>query len=123
MEAVGKWPDPQGAMGGLRRINQRRGWQASPEGGVISDARGKGIHRNIAERMVDEMAEQVGEQNQPTSQTDLPDADAADVFVKVRAIELSHAHNFGLQRSQTSSGCSEQAVEEKGINCSDRPSY
>src|ERR1700756_236577 len=102
MEAVGKWPDPQGAMGGLRRINQRRGWQTSPEGGVISDARGKGIHRNIAERMVGEMAEQVGEQNQPTSQTDLPDADAADVSVKVRAIELSHAHNFGFQTSRSS---------------------
>src|SRR6266403_39017 len=39
------------------------------------------------------MAEQVGEQNQPTSQTDLPDADAADIFVKRRTIELCYAHN------------------------------
>jgi hypothetical protein len=72
---------------------------------VISDTRGKGIHRNIAERMVDEMAEQVGEQNQPTSQTDLPDADAADVFVTRRAIEVSHVHN----RWKTEDACGHQS--------------
>ncbi len=64
---------------------------------MISDTCGKGIKRNIAERMVDEMAKQVGEQNQPTSQTDLPDADAADIFVERCAIELRQVHNSGPQ--------------------------
>src|SRR6266403_869461 len=93
LTALVKRPDPEAGMGGCRGIKRRRDWQTFPEGVVISDARGKGIHRNIAERVVDEMAEQVGEQNQPTSQTDLPDADAADIFVKRHAIELCYAHN------------------------------
>src|SRR6266404_8402864 len=97
LTALVKRPDPEAGMGRCRGIKHRRDRQTFPEGGVKSDTRGKGIHRNIAERMVDEMAEQVGEQNQPTSQTNLPDADAADVFVKVRAIELSHAHTSCLQ--------------------------
>jgi hypothetical protein len=64
---------------------------------VISETYGKGIKRNIAERMVDEMAKQVGEQNHPTSETDLPDADAADIFVERRAIELRQVHHSGPQ--------------------------
>src|SRR6266436_5561947 len=88
-----KRPDPEEGMGGCRGKKHRRYWQTFPEGGVISDTCGKGIHRNIAERMIGEMAEQVGEQNQPASQTDLPNADAADIFVKRRAIELWYAHN------------------------------
>jgi hypothetical protein len=47
--------------------------------------------------MVDEMAEQIGEQNQPTRQTDLPHADAADGFAEVRAIEL----HVGTHRKKT----------------------
>ena len=81
LTALVKRPDPEAGMGDCGGIKRCSDWQTFPEGGVISDARGNGIHRNIAERVVDEMAEQVGEQNQPTSQTDLPDADAADIFV------------------------------------------
>src|SRR6478672_4998838 len=101
LTALVKRPDPEAGMGRCRGIEHRRDRQAFPEGGVISDTRGKGIHRNIAERMVDEMAEQVGEQNQPTSQTNLPDADAADVFVRRHAIELCYAHGNGCQSSST----------------------
>src|ERR1700686_2091377 len=93
LTALVKRPDPEAGMRGRRGIKSRRDWQTFPESGVISDTCGKCIQRNIAERMVDEMAEQVGEQNQPKNQTDLPDADAADIFVKRRAIELSHVHN------------------------------
>src|SRR5467141_2780458 len=93
LTALVKHPDPEAGMGGRRGVKHRRDWQTFPEGGVISDTYGKGIQRNIAERMVAEMAYQVGEQNQPTSQTDLPDADAADIFVKRRTIEVSHVHN------------------------------
>src|SRR6476646_12263798 len=93
LTALVKRPEPEAGMGRCCGIKHRRDRQTFPEGGVISDTRGKGIHRNIAERMVDEMAEQVGEQNHPTSQTDLPDADAADIFVERRAIELRQVHN------------------------------
>ena len=44
----------------------------------------------LAERMVDEMAQHVGERNRPTSEMDLPDADGADISVKRLAIEHSH---------------------------------
>jgi len=56
LTALVKRPDPETGMGGCRGIKHRRDWQTFPEGGVISDTCGKGIQRNIAERMVDEMA-------------------------------------------------------------------
>jgi hypothetical protein len=56
LTALVKRPDPEAGMGDCGAIKRRRDWWTSPEGGVISDACGKGIRRNIAERMVDEMA-------------------------------------------------------------------
>ena len=40
------------------------------------DAGGKGIHRDIAERMIDEMADQIGEQHYAADEADLAQADA-----------------------------------------------
>jgi hypothetical protein len=41
------------------------------------------------------MADEIGKQNKPASQTDLPDADAANEFAKPRGNKLSHDHNHG----------------------------
>ena len=58
---------------------------------VVPDTGGKGIHRNIAERVVEEMADQIGKQHQPTGEADLPDADAADEFCKLLLRNSDHA--------------------------------
>ena len=49
------------------------------------DAGGQRIHRDIAERMVEEMADQIGKQHQPADEPDLPEADAADQVVAAAA--------------------------------------
>jgi hypothetical protein len=54
-----------------------------PEQGVEIDSGRKRIHRDVAERVVDEMADQIGEQHQPARQTDLADADPADELTKL----------------------------------------
>src|SRR5258708_22453842 len=51
-----------------------------PEAGMNVDADGQGIERDIAKRVVDEMADQIAEQHQPAHQSNLPDADAAEQF-------------------------------------------
>ena len=51
---------------------------------VVMDAAGKGFQRNIAERMVEKMADQIGKQHQPADETDLPEADAANEFPSAR---------------------------------------
>src|SRR6202021_1027797 len=52
--------------------------EEAPEQGVVMDAGSERIHRNIAERVIKEMADQIGEQHQPADQADLPKTDAAD---------------------------------------------
>ena len=55
------------------------------------DAIGKGTQRNIAERVVEEMADQIGEQHQSAGETDLPDADAANEFFELGPVLFGHA--------------------------------
>ena len=64
-------------------IEQKRDGKELPEQGVKIDASRKRIHRDVAERVVDEMADQIGKQHQPARQTDLPEADAADELSKL----------------------------------------
>jgi hypothetical protein len=64
INGAAKHRDPEAGMGRCRGIEHRRDWQIFPEGGSISDTCGQGIERNIAERMVDEMTQQV--ENWPT---------------------------------------------------------
>ena len=59
--------------------------------GVVMDAGGQRIHRDIAERVVEEMADQIGKQHQPAGQADLPDADAADEFCDPFSGKCGHA--------------------------------
>ena len=52
---------------------------------------GKGTQRNIAERVVEEMADQIGKQHQSAGETDLPHADPANEFFELRPVLFCHA--------------------------------
>jgi len=45
---------------------------------VEIDAGRQRLHRDIAERVVEKMADQIGEQDDAGDEADLPEADAAD---------------------------------------------
>ena len=50
------------------------------------------LDRDVAERMVEEMADKIGEQHQSASETDLAQSDAADEFLKSLSIADCHVH-------------------------------
>lgn len=86
-----KRPDSETGVDQCCGIKHDRDREKLPECGVVPDTGGKGIHRNIAERVVEEMADQIGKQHQPTGEADLPDADAADEFCKLLLRNSGHA--------------------------------
>ena len=61
-----------------RAIKHDRDGQKLPEGLVIFNSFSHRAKRNVAKGVVEKMADEIGKQNKPASQTDLPDADAAD---------------------------------------------
>src|SRR6266849_2814370 len=71
-------PDSEARVDQCCGIKHDRDREKLPEPGVVIDTGGKGIHRNVAERVVEKMAHQIGEQHQPAAETYLADADAAD---------------------------------------------
>ena len=81
LPALVKRPDPETGVDQRGGIKHDRDREKLPERGVVLDTGGKRIHRDIAERVVEEMADQIGKQHQPAGETDLPDADAADEFL------------------------------------------
>ena len=83
LPALVKRPDPEAGVDQRRGIKHDRDRGELPEQHVVGDAGGQRIHRNIAERMVEEMADQIGEQHQPAAEPDLPDADAAEEFCQL----------------------------------------
>ena len=78
LPALVKRPDAEPGVHQRRGIEHDRDREELPEQGVVIDAGGQRIHRDIAERMVEKMADQIGEQDQPADKADLPDADAAE---------------------------------------------
>ena len=46
-------------------VEHDRDREKLPERGVVIDAVGQRVHRDIAERMIEEMADQIGEQHHP----------------------------------------------------------
>src|SRR5713101_8769614 len=85
------FPDPETGVDQCRGIKHDPDRGKLPERDVVIDTGGKGIRRNIAERVVEEMADQIGEQHQPGGETDLPDADAADEFCQLLLGKAGHA--------------------------------
>ena len=61
-----------------RGVEQDRDGEELPERGVQIDAAGQRLQRDVAERMVEEMADQIGEQHDAADKADLPEADAAE---------------------------------------------
>ena len=74
-----------------RGVKHNRNREKLPERDVVTDAGGQRIHRDIAERMVEEMADQIGKQHQPAAETDLPHADAADQSCELFSRQSGHA--------------------------------
>ena len=77
LPALVQRPDPETGVNRGRGIEHDRDRQKLPEQGVVAHADGKGVHRDIAERMVQEMADQIGVQHHAAGKTDLPQPDAA----------------------------------------------
>ena len=75
-----KRPDSEAAMDQHRAVKHDRDRQELPEQEMVVQAPGQRLQRNIAERMVEEMADQIGEEDQPADHADLPDADASQEF-------------------------------------------
>ena len=78
-----------------RGIENDRNRRELPEQGVVVDAVGQRIHRDIAQRMIDEMADQIAEQHNSTDQPDLAHADAADERPDAIAGKSGHAIHIG----------------------------
>ena len=99
LPALVQRPDPETAVKCSRGIEHDRDRQKLPEQGVVVHADGKGIHRDIAERMVQEMADQIGVQHHAAAKTDLPQPDAAGRSSQSLPIGVGHAIH-GVDTSQ-----------------------
>src|SRR3984893_13267448 len=85
-------PDPETGMDQRCAIKHDPDRGELPEHDVVVDSGGKGLHRDIAERVVEKMADQIGKQHQPAAETDLPDADAADECCELGSAGFGHAY-------------------------------
>ena len=83
-------PDPETRVNQGSAVKYDRNREKPPEQNVVMNTNGKRIQRNIAERMVEEMADQIGEQHQPAGETNLPGADAAKKFSELGPIKYGH---------------------------------
>src|SRR6202012_1844361 len=77
LPALVKRPDAETAMDQHGGVKHDHHGKELPEQEVVAQAPGHRLHRDIAERVVEEMAGQVGKQDQPANHANLPDADAA----------------------------------------------
>ncbi len=91
LPALVERPESEASVDQRRGIKHDRDREKLPEPGVVIDASGKGIHRNVAECVVEKMAHQISEQRQPAAETNLADADAADELCDLSLGERGHA--------------------------------
>ena len=84
-------PETQAAVKQHRRVQGNRNRKKLPEQGVVIDADGQRIHRDVAERMIEEMADQIAEQHHAADEPDLAYADAAEECSDVFAQKDGHA--------------------------------
>ena len=71
-------PDAERGMHQARGVEQDRDGKELPERCVEIDAARQRLHRDIAERVVEKMTDQIGEQDHAADEADLPEADAAN---------------------------------------------
>ena len=91
LPALVKRPYPETGMNQRRGVEYDRDRQHLPEQDVVIEPRGKRIHRDIAERMGEEMADQIGKQHQSAEKPDLAQADAADELCQLFQRKRVHA--------------------------------
>ena len=91
LPALVQRPEAETGVNRGRGIEHDRDRRELPEQGVVVHADGKGIHRDIAERMVEEMTDQVGEQHHAAGKTNLPQPDAAGQSSQSLPIGAGHA--------------------------------
>lgn len=72
--------DAKPHMGERRGVEHDRNRQELPEHGVVVDPGLHGIDRDVAERVVEQMADHIGEQDDAADQPHLPHAGGADEF-------------------------------------------
>ena len=70
-------PDAECGMHHARGVEQDRDREELPEQEVPIDPGRERLQRDVAQRMVEEMADQIGEQHHAAGKADLPQADAA----------------------------------------------
>jgi hypothetical protein len=78
LPAFVKRPNPETGVDQHGRIEHDGDGEKLPKHRVVADAGGERLHRDIAERMVEEMTDQIGKHHQAASEADLPDAHSAD---------------------------------------------
>ncbi len=78
LPALVEGPDTERGVNHGGGVEHDRDGKKLPEQRVVVDADGQRIHRDVAERMVKKMTEEIGKQHQTAGQADLPDADAAE---------------------------------------------
>ncbi|MEY9711466.1 hypothetical protein ABIF03_003608 [Bradyrhizobium elkanii] len=78
-------PDAEPGMHQAGAVEHDRDRQELPELGVVVDPDRQRLCRDIAERVVEEMADQVGEHDRPRDDADLPQADTAGHVLQVLA--------------------------------------
>jgi hypothetical protein len=71
-------PDAERGMHHAGAVEQDRDRQELPERDVDRDPGRQRLQRDVAERMVEEMADEIGEQYDAADEADLPQADAAE---------------------------------------------
>ena len=78
LPALIQCPDSECGMHQARGVEQDRDRQELPEQGMEINASRQRLHRDIAECVIEEMADHISEQHHAAGKTDLPEADAAE---------------------------------------------
>ncbi|MEH2552997.1 hypothetical protein V1286_000526 [Bradyrhizobium algeriense] len=84
-------PDAERGVHQARGVEQDRDGEELPERGVQIDAARQRLQRDVAECVVEEMADQIGEQDHAADEADLPEADAADGYRQLFSGKGGHA--------------------------------
>ena len=91
LPALVQRPDAERGVHETGGVEQDPNRRELPEQHVKIDAGCQRCHRDIAERVVEKMADQIGEQDDAADEADLPEADAADEGRELFAAQGWHA--------------------------------
>src|ERR1700680_818888 len=98
LPALVERPDPEAGVSQRRAVEHDRHRRKSPEQDVVINPSGERFHRDIAERMVEEMADQIGKQYEAAAEAAPPDADATEQFCRSFFERSGHAIQSNVPR-------------------------